>query len=106
MTAKITGEMPMEPDFAFYCPRCQHGRCHSGRATLTRVHQGMMISAPDTPAYICDMCGYTEFERQAVLRLNHLLGYDAGTRETESGKHATYPLDEPNEQNDAQHPKT
>lgn len=96
----------MESDFAFYCPRCQHGRCRPGRATFTRIQRGQMISAPDTPAYICDMCGYTEFEPNAVLRLNRLLGEDGDAKDSDTNKAPAYSLDEPNEPGDTQHPKT
>ena len=96
----------MDNDFAFFCPRCQHGRCYSGRATFARLHDGKMISAPDMSAYICDVCGYTEFDYTAVLVLNNLLGGKTPAKDSENGAPATYPLDESNDKSKARHPKT
>lgn len=98
--------MSMESDFAFYCPRCQHGHCRPGRATFVRLHGGMVVSAPDTPAYVCDVCAYTEFEREAVRQLNKLLGQSGTPPETEGGSASHYPVDDPGEPGDRQHPKT
>jgi len=61
-------------DMVFYCPRCQYGRCRPASATLVTIQQGLVISAPNTPAYVCDVCGYQEFEPEAVHRLRRLIG--------------------------------
>lgn len=96
----------MESEFAFYCPRCQHGRCHPGRATFTRLFRGRIVSAPDTPAFVCDVCGYTEFERASVQQLHHLLGGKSSLKEADSSKTKQYPVDEPGETGESRHPKT
>lgn len=33
-----------------------------------------LVSAPDMPAWTCDVCNYQEFDRDAVVRLEMLLG--------------------------------
>ncbi len=96
----------MDNDFAFYCPRCQHGRCYSGRATFARVIHGKMISAPDTPAFICDVCGYNEFEYGALMALTQLLGDETKGREADGNSPASYSVDESGDPGESRHPKT
>jgi YgiT-type zinc finger domain-containing protein len=64
----------MFDQFAYDCPRCQIGHCHAGRTTYTRVINGRVVSIPDIAVYTCDVCGYQEFDRDALLRLQTLLG--------------------------------
>lgn len=33
-----------------------------------------MLSVPDMPAFVCDICGYQEFEYQAMQALYMLMG--------------------------------
>lgn len=61
-------------DFSFDCPRCQIGRCHPTASTYTRLMNGQVISVPNISVYVCDVCGYQEYERDDLLRLQALLG--------------------------------
>lgn len=60
--------------FVYSCPYCQIGYCQPGQATYVRLHAGMLISVPDVPVWTCDICGYQEFDREAVINLDTLLG--------------------------------
>ncbi|MDX1994502.1 MAG: hypothetical protein SF029_19120 [bacterium] len=64
----------MDTEPGEFCPRCQIGRLHLRTATYLQLYRGMMISVPDTPAYICDFCNYQEFEFEAVHQLQALIG--------------------------------
>jgi hypothetical protein len=64
----------MSDEFAFYCPRCLFGRCYANTGTYITLYKGRIISAPDTPAYICDVCNYQEFDQQAIQQLQLLTG--------------------------------
>jgi len=64
----------MQPEYAFYCPRCQIGRCHLTKVPFVRLYQGLLISAPDTPAFVCDVCGYQEYEQDALALILALAG--------------------------------
>jgi hypothetical protein len=59
---------------AFPCPLCLVGYCQPGTGTYLRVVGDILVSAPDMPAWTCDVCNYQEFEQEAVLRLDMLLG--------------------------------
>ena len=58
---------------SYPCPRCQVGQCQCSLAPYLTVHDGMLVSVPDTPVWTCDICGYYEFEREAVSRLEKLM---------------------------------
>lgn len=61
----------MSDDFS--CPQCQFGRCKSTTATYTQLYLGSVMCAPDLPAYVCDVCGYCEFDHEALRRVLTLL---------------------------------
>ena len=50
------------------CPRCQIGYLHAEKATYTYVHNGMLLSVPNMPAWKCDICQYQEFDYDALTR--------------------------------------
>lgn len=58
----------------YLCPQCQIGHLHASKMTYVRVIEGMMMSVPDTLAYTCDVCGYQEFDRDAVAHVDALVG--------------------------------
>jgi len=63
------------PDETIYpCPNCQIGHCHTGRATYVHVYGDMLVSVPHMLAWVCDICGYQEFDRATLLRLETMMG--------------------------------
>lgn len=95
----------MSEQHVYYCPRCQFGRCRPGKATYVHVHRGMLISVPDTPAYICDACGYREFDQGAVQQLRALVGgQKGGGADDTTTTYKTSPFDKP-DANKPQQPK-
>lgn len=58
----------------FECPRCQIGLCQPGKATYTRMFGGQLISVPHMTLYTCDVCGYFEFDGDAVHQVETMLG--------------------------------
>lgn len=39
-----------------------------------QVYQGRILTVPDMPAFVCDICGYQEFEYHAMQHLHALMG--------------------------------
>ncbi len=78
----------MSPELSFSCPRCFIGHCHPGVAVYVRMYSDMLLSAMDMPAYVCDVCGYQEFDESALVQLEELLNdrseADAGTTASSS----------------------
>lgn len=63
----------MSGEVAILCPQCQIGHLQRGQKTYVRVIAGMVISVPGMPALTCDVCGYEEFERNALFEVDALV---------------------------------
>jgi YgiT-type zinc finger domain-containing protein len=63
----------MLPETALPCTECQAGHMH--RRTLTHfTYLGdELITVPDFPAWVCDMCGHWELDIHALDRLTLVL---------------------------------
>lgn len=62
------------------CPECQLGTLRPSRAFYCRQVGGMLISVPDFPAWICDLCGRREYDEASVQELAALLQVERGQR--------------------------
>ena len=63
------------PD-SYACPRCMVGRCHLETTTYVQLYQDQLLSVPDMPVYICDVCHYEEFAIDAVEELQEAFELD------------------------------
>jgi YgiT-type zinc finger domain-containing protein len=63
------------------CPYCHVGNLHSKLAFYCAWHEGRFISAPDFPAWVCDVCGHREYDREAVFELDTILQMDRDRRQ-------------------------
>ncbi len=72
----------MSDSFPYACPYCQIGYCQPGKATYTQILHGQLVAVNDMPVWTCDICGYQEFEREAVLALEALLGVSETSAES------------------------
>jgi YgiT-type zinc finger domain-containing protein len=71
--------------------------CHAGHVSLQHVAyltwlSGELITVPDFPAWICDMCGLREYDQRALSWLNIILSPDTG-RMQQPSRPQTQPLD-------------
>jgi len=57
------------------CPRCQIGYLQPEKATYAYVHNGMLLSVPNMPAWKCDICQYQEFDYDAITQVEALVGH-------------------------------
>jgi YgiT-type zinc finger domain-containing protein len=55
------------------CPQCMVGEMTPTKAFYCQWSDGHFITAPDFPAWVCDVCGAREYEPQAVLELQTLI---------------------------------
>ena len=60
------------------CKECQMGRLQRRFVTYITWLGDEMITVPDFPAWICDMCGSRIYDGQALNRLSLLLSPNAG----------------------------
>lgn len=56
------------------CSRCQIGQMRETRLPYTVIEHNKLVSVPDMPARVCDVCGNRDFDREAVKRLYLMLG--------------------------------
>jgi YgiT-type zinc finger domain-containing protein len=72
------------PDESSYsvalCPECQTGVLRLQHLTYFTWLQEELITVPNFPAWVCDVCGRREYDSRAIVWLNALLNPDAGRR--------------------------
>jgi hypothetical protein len=56
------------------CPHCQIGNLHPTAETYSMVFGSSVLSAPNIPAWRCDICSYLEYDEDALMRLDLLIG--------------------------------
>ncbi|UCF28595.1 MAG: YgiT-type zinc finger protein [Chloroflexota bacterium] len=63
---------------AYHCPECAAGVMHMEAITYFTWLNKELVTVPNFPAWVCDMCGRREFDSRAVTWLNTLLNPAAG----------------------------
>lgn len=61
------------------CRRCQGGRKHKSTVTLMTWLGDDLVTVPDFPAWICDLCGHRTYDSHALAELSIILNPEAGT---------------------------
>ena len=62
----------------FPCSECQAGHMHRDYVAYFTYLGDELISVPDFPAWVCDICGRCEYDENALTRLTLLLSPNAG----------------------------
>jgi YgiT-type zinc finger domain-containing protein len=65
-------------DSTMPCTECQAGQMHRRFLTYFTWLGDELITVPDFPAWVCDVCGRREYDLRAVSQLNLLLNPNAG----------------------------
>ena len=73
------GASPTDPQKVQPCLRCQGGRKRLQSATLMTWLGNDLITVPNFPTWVCDMCGHRNYDAHALAHLSILLNPDAGT---------------------------
>ena len=60
------------------CTECQAGQMHRRFLTYFTFLDGELITVPDFPAWVCDVCGRREYDQRALGQLNLMLNPNAG----------------------------
>jgi YgiT-type zinc finger domain-containing protein len=63
---------------AYQCPECLAGVMHMEAVTYFTWLNKELVTVPNFPAWVCDMCGRREFDARAITWLNTLLNPGAG----------------------------
>lgn len=81
------------------CPVCHVGRLRLRSVTYAQVYYGLLVSVPNTPAWVCDVCHTVEYDRQSVQRIEALMEHAgpphrrADRRSAERARTRLYPTD-------------
>jgi YgiT-type zinc finger domain-containing protein len=60
------------------CNECQAGQMHRHFITYFTWLGDELITVPDFPAWVCDVCGRREYDLHALSQLNLMLNPNAG----------------------------
>lgn len=60
------------------CPECQTGMLHLEHITYFTWLNDELVTVPNFPAWVCDLCGRREYDSRAIKWLNALLHPEAG----------------------------
>ena len=56
------------------CPNCHVGTLHPKSVTYANWHVGQFVTAPNLPAWSCDVCAWCQIESEALQRVLWLIG--------------------------------
>jgi YgiT-type zinc finger domain-containing protein len=62
------------------CSECQTGLLHLVYLTYFTWLNDELVSVPNFPAWVCDICGRREYDARAINWLNTLLSPEAGKK--------------------------
>jgi YgiT-type zinc finger domain-containing protein len=63
---------------AFTCPECQAGLMRLTYITYFTWLDDELVTVPNFPAWVCDVCGRREYDQRAISWLTALLNPEAG----------------------------
>lgn len=81
------GESP--PQFFNLCTECQTGILRLEYLTYFTWLNEELITVPNFPAWVCDVCGKREYDGRAVSRLNTLLSSEGRRPRLKRGRRRT-----------------
>ncbi|HML24499.1 MAG TPA: YgiT-type zinc finger protein [Aggregatilinea sp.] len=83
------------------CPSCGVGQLKPAQTVYVQVVDGTLVSAPNVPAWICDVCGLTLFDSATVQNIEFMIGESGPPPNrhlsTPPAERGPGPLDEPDD---------
>jgi YgiT-type zinc finger domain-containing protein len=74
-------EKPREQeDYVLTCPECRSGVMRLSYITYFTWLNEELVTVPNFPAWVCDMCGRRDYDSRAISWLNTLLNPMTGKR--------------------------
>jgi len=70
--------MTGEPNENFQCTECQAGVMHMRHITYFTWLDEELITVPNFPAWVCDVCGRREYDERAISWLVTILNPETG----------------------------
>jgi YgiT-type zinc finger domain-containing protein len=66
------------------CSECQTGVLRLRYITYFTWLNEELVTVPNFPAWVCDICGRREYDSRAIIWLNTLLNHEAGSHRSSS----------------------
>ncbi len=79
----------------YACPECHGGNVSIQHVVYFTWVSGDLITVPDFPAWVCDMCGMREYDHRALAWLNIILNPDTGRKHQPPRNQKPRPADSP-----------
>lgn len=70
--------MAEETHSSYPCNECQAGVLHIRHITYFTWLDDELVSVPNFPAWVCDLCGRREYDQHAIAWLTALLSPETG----------------------------
>jgi YgiT-type zinc finger domain-containing protein len=70
--------MTDEPQESFQCTECQAGVMHLRHVTYFTWLNEELVTVPNFPAWVCDVCGRREYDARAISWLVAILNPETG----------------------------
>jgi YgiT-type zinc finger domain-containing protein len=86
---------------AFQCTECQAGMMHLQHITYFTWLDEELVTVPNFPAWVCDLCGRREYDSRAISWLTAILNPETGKGSTHKRR-----LRPPMKKNDGTRPST
>ena len=67
------GDNAMTNETSYPCPKCHAGVLRPRELTYFTMVGEQLITVPHFPAWVCDICGYVEYDERALRWLYTLL---------------------------------
>lgn len=87
-------EQHSRDDVEYSCPKCRAGVLQPRELTYFTALNGEMLVVPNFPAWVCDICGYVEYDERALGWLYTLLSPPMQHRPVRRTSSATRPRPE------------
>jgi YgiT-type zinc finger domain-containing protein len=82
MKMQPRSEEDQQAGSAYHCPECMAGVMRMEAVTYFTWLDEELVTVPNFPAWVCDMCGRREFDSRAITWLNTLLNPATGRNTT------------------------
>jgi YgiT-type zinc finger domain-containing protein len=70
--------MTDKPEETFQCTECQAGMMHLRHITYFTWLDEELVTVPNFPAWVCDVCGRREYDASAISWLATILNPETG----------------------------
>ncbi len=80
------------------CPECAVGRLGFRQVAYMYLFGNHLLTVPDFPAWTCGVCGYLEYDRDTLAKLESLLGPTMSMRRDKASRRKARGADRPQPQ--------